>query len=582
MADPENRSGSYYSAPRDSNRVPTLLGVSSTDGVTPTPLEVNSSGQLLTTSSGGGGGGGTQYASGTTTPGTVTGNALIFDNSGTLEDVSVANPLPVAATFSGTLTSSPTFAQNPGAGTPTPAYGLIDSSYRPQVSVATALPAGTNAIGSITNTAFIANAGTNLNTSLLALESGGNLAAIKADTDKIPSQGQALAAASLPVVLTAAQITTLTPPAAITNYAEETGGNLATIATNTSTIITDLTGGTQKSQITDGTNIGNVLKSDGSAAGQNAQIVSGTGYTTSTISLSAGSQNTSWYDMLNYSWVSVEILTNTTPATLTFMTSGDASETNSSNTALMQSSNTGNTQGPAVSTTSATATFHGPRTGRYFRITSNLAGGNTATLVLTFFTNASALPSPSSVGVSANSVPGGITYIGGANASGNLNGFITGTKGDAQSQTMGVSPFVYNGTTADMARSATTASGTTGLGIPAAGILGFDGTNYQRVATSTAGTQYVLQRADTSTLTNVSASATSVVVLASNTARKSASIYNDSTAICYIKFGTTASTTSFTVPLAAATYYELPGGYTGEIDGIWVTATGTARVTELT
>lgn len=75
-----------------------------------------------------------------------------------------------------------------------------------------------------------ANAGTNLNTSLLALESGGNLALIKTDVDKIPSQGQALAAASMPVVLTAAQVTTLTPPAAITNYANETGGNLATLA----------------------------------------------------------------------------------------------------------------------------------------------------------------------------------------------------------------------------------------------------------------------------------------------------------------------------------------------------------------
>lgn len=63
-----------------------------------------------------------------------------------------------------------------------------------------------------------------------ANETGGNLAAIKADTDKIPSQGQALAAASTPVVLTAAQITTLTPPAAITNFALETGGNLATVA----------------------------------------------------------------------------------------------------------------------------------------------------------------------------------------------------------------------------------------------------------------------------------------------------------------------------------------------------------------
>jgi tetrahydromethanopterin S-methyltransferase subunit B len=63
-----------------------------------------------------------------------------------------------------------------------------------------------------------ANAGTDLNTSALALESGGNLDSIKAKTDNIPALGQALASASVPVVLPAAQITTLTPPAAITGY----------------------------------------------------------------------------------------------------------------------------------------------------------------------------------------------------------------------------------------------------------------------------------------------------------------------------------------------------------------------------
>jgi hypothetical protein len=53
-----------------------------------------------------------------------------------------------------------------------------------------------------------ANAGTDLNTSLLALEAGGHLAGIDA---KVPALGPALAAASVPVVLTAAQLSTLTP-----------------------------------------------------------------------------------------------------------------------------------------------------------------------------------------------------------------------------------------------------------------------------------------------------------------------------------------------------------------------------------
>ncbi|MFA5265176.1 MAG: hypothetical protein WC378_15240, partial [Opitutaceae bacterium] len=44
------------------------------------------------------------------------------------------------------------------------------------------------------------------------------LAAIKDKTDNIPALGQALAAASVPVILPAATITTLTPPAAITGF----------------------------------------------------------------------------------------------------------------------------------------------------------------------------------------------------------------------------------------------------------------------------------------------------------------------------------------------------------------------------
>lgn len=100
--------------------------------------------------------------------------------------------------------------------------------------------------------------------------------------------------------------------------------------------------------------------------------------------------------------------------------------------------------------------------------------------------------------------------------------------------------------------------------------------------TSTNGSLNVVQQAPTGTLTNVNSSATNVTILASNTSRKAATIYNDSTQILYLKFGTTASTTSFTAPLAAATYYEVPGGYTGNIDGIWASANGAARITEIT
>jgi len=77
----------------------------------------------------------------------------------------------------------------------------------------------------------------NVNTAITGFATEvGNLASVKTNTDKIPAQGQALAAASTPVVLTAAQISTLTPPAAITNFANETGGNLASIKAKTDNI----------------------------------------------------------------------------------------------------------------------------------------------------------------------------------------------------------------------------------------------------------------------------------------------------------------------------------------------------------
>jgi hypothetical protein len=68
-----------------------------------------------------------------------------------------------------------------------------------------------------------------------AKQDTGNTSLANIDT-KTPALGQALAAGSTPVVLTAAQVTTLTPPAAITNYANETGGNLAAVAASASVL----------------------------------------------------------------------------------------------------------------------------------------------------------------------------------------------------------------------------------------------------------------------------------------------------------------------------------------------------------
>jgi hypothetical protein len=104
-------------------------------------------------------------------------------------------------------------------------------------------------------------------------------------------------------------------------------------------------------------------------------------------------------------------------------------------------------------------------------------------------------------------------------------------------------------------------------------MYGYDGSNSIRIHTKTSS----------SSVTSVSGSASSVSLLASTSGRVGAMVYNDSTATLYVKFGATASTTSFTYLLAAGATLEFPQPiYTGAVDGIWASATGAARITELT
>lgn len=94
--------------------------------------------------------------------------------------------------------------------------------------------------------------------------------------------------------------------------------------------------------------------------------------------------------------------------------------------------------------------------------------------------------------------------------------------------------------------------------------------------------------ATTGTITSVNDAASSTTILAANTSRKGATVYNDSTVVLYLALSdTTASATVHTVQIAAGGYYELPategGVYTGKIVGIWASdASGAARITEFT
>jgi len=128
----------------------------------------------------------------------------------------------------------------------------------------------------------------------------------------------------------------------------------------------------------------------------------------------------------------------------------------------------------------------------------------------------------------------------------------------------------------------TTAQATNGMtvvtnlcGMPFAPMIAVNGT-----------VMMVSQTSTTATESGVAASASSVTLLASNTARKGASVVNDtSSAALHLRLSATAATTGsggYTVALLAGGYYEVPFGYTGQITGIWDAATGFANVTEMT
>lgn len=87
----------------------------------------------------------------------------------------------------------------------------------------------------------------------------------------------------------------------------------------------------------------------------------------------------------------------------------------------------------------------------------------------------------------------------------------------------------------------------------------------------------------TSVTSSVAASISNVTLLPSNSIRLGATIYNDSSSsLLYVKLGATASTTDFTVKLFPLAYYEVPYGYSGNIDGVWSVSSGFARIDELT
>ncbi len=174
-------------------------------------------------------------------------------------------------------------------------------------------------------------------------------------------------------------------------------------------------------------------------------------------------------DVSAYKWLSLQILGVYT-GTITFQGSNDGSSWKS-----VVLKDIGTASNPTITTfgntapTSANALFAGPIDFRFFRarLTSYTNGSGTASGILELYAVA---PGPQ----------GQINLAGGV--LGSADGLNNPTTSAIWSYGL-----VYNGTTFDRHRAANAASNTTGTGLAGVGLLGFDGTNYQRVKVTTAG-----------------------------------------------------------------------------------------------
>jgi hypothetical protein len=86
--------------------------------------------------------------------------------------------------------------------------------------------------------------------------------------------------------------------------------------------------------------------------------------------------------------------------------------------------------------------------------------------------------------------------------------------------------------------------------------------------------------ASSSSVNAVSTSGTSATLASASAGRLRIIVVNDSSATLYVKYGTTASSSDWTVKLAPDSTLD-EDAYTGRIDAVLSTGTGTARVTEL-
>jgi hypothetical protein len=172
---------------------------------------------------------------------------------------------------------------------------------------------------------------------------------------------------------------------------------------NTSALALDatLTGGTQLSRITDGTQTANTIAGD---SGQNALIVASS---RKEVTFNVNSTNSTSWDVSNYAWVSVHT-TSYSSGGIGFQISND--NTNWVSLVLNNSASTSSTI--ANVQMSAAQLWHGPLAGRYFRITGGVGSGTVefSTIPRTMAANGAAQVSTWSVSTIPTTTGGHSTF----------------------------------------------------------------------------------------------------------------------------------------------------------------------------
>lgn len=437
-----------------------------------------------------------------------------------------------------------------------------------------------------------ANAGTNLNTSALALESGGNLASIKSDVDNLAlSQGTSTSGQKGNLVLTATTSSAPTYTTATSNpFSTTTAGALRTDSSATTQPISAAslplpsgaaTSANQSTEITAlgtiNTTLGSPFQAGGSIGNTSFTATQATGTNLHTV-VDSGTITT----ITNVVHVDDNSGSLTVDGTVAATQSGTWNINNVSGTISLPTGastsalqTTGNTSLSSIDT----------------KIPSNLTVTSTRLLVdpsgVTSPISAASLPLPSGASTSANQtteitalqliddIPSAMNaaFSKGAPAMGQLDD--TSTTAATEDNVAPVRITAQRAFHVNLRNNSGTEIATSGNPLR----IDPTGSTTQPVSGTVTAT---IAAPSSSSVTSVSSSATNVTLLSSNAARLGASIYNDSNKILYVKLGTTASTSSYTLQMSPNSFYEIPYPvYTGRIDGIWASANGAARITEL-